>query len=222
MEPHTSLPNLLCEENESSLKENKDGFVSESECEFIEMLFQCELSFQIHCDVNSVWTERCWFGSVRSDVIKWILEVCFPFLFNFFFPFQIQINTNFLNVCAEKGSIWIPLPHCLPLTHLLRPFSHKEVDFCEYAHHFESCFTLNVLFIYCFGLIMMMLGWKAVENSNSIDRVLLVGRKNGGMPSKAIKGLCRRGLPVFDEFHNENGIDSPKYIRMENVVCHAF
>lgn len=109
MEPHTSLPNLLCEENESSLKENKNGFpsvsVSQSDCEFIETLFECEASFQPDGDVNSVWTERCWFGSVRSDVIKWILEVCrFPFSLLFiFFPISniYEKYEILLCVCAR-------------------------------------------------------------------------------------------------------------------------
>ncbi|XP_057806768.1 cyclin-D5-1-like [Salvia miltiorrhiza] len=79
MESRTFLPNLLCEESNILLREKEDenvGFcsVSESDSEFIEMMLKNEASFQPDGDANSVLTEGWWFQSVRSGIIKWILQ----------------------------------------------------------------------------------------------------------------------------------------------------
>ncbi|KAL0431498.1 UNVERIFIED_CONTAM: Cyclin-D5-1 [Sesamum radiatum] len=76
-----SSPNLLCSEDESSLNEpfnEKDEnlefcSVSESDCEFIQMMFQRETGFRSINDGSSVMSTRrskC----CRLDAVRWILE----------------------------------------------------------------------------------------------------------------------------------------------------
>ncbi|KAK4426416.1 Cyclin-D5-1 [Sesamum alatum] len=75
MESETPSPNLLCSEDESSLNEQKDEnlefcSVSESDCEFIETLFQRETSFRSIKIGSTRSRSKC----CRLDAVKWILD----------------------------------------------------------------------------------------------------------------------------------------------------
>ncbi|KAG8373851.1 hypothetical protein BUALT_Bualt11G0068200 [Buddleja alternifolia] len=77
MEP---LPNLLCKEDDSFLIENCGDddndenlqfcSVSESDCEYIEMLIRSE---SLHA-TSRLKIDRSWLKCARSDAVKWILE----------------------------------------------------------------------------------------------------------------------------------------------------
>ncbi|XP_073288899.1 cyclin-D5-1-like [Primulina huaijiensis] len=87
----TSASSLLCEEDESCLKEQgryKDETfafcsVSETDCEHIAMLIQRETIFQSNSEDCAVKSERKWLNSARLDAIKWILDTRARFGFQF-------------------------------------------------------------------------------------------------------------------------------------------
>ncbi|XP_051117651.1 cyclin-D5-1 [Andrographis paniculata] len=82
METEGSLPNLLCKEDESSLNVSRCEqneclefcSVSESDCEFIEMLLEREADFRPAGGEIAASGEGNWLKRARSDAIKWILE----------------------------------------------------------------------------------------------------------------------------------------------------
>ncbi|KAI3462690.1 hypothetical protein Pfo_019353 [Paulownia fortunei] len=116
MESETSLPNLLCEEDISSLNKLSDEkdenldfcSVSESDCEFIERLFQRETNFRSNRDDNLVRSERSWLKCARSEAVKWILETraVFGYHYRTAYLSVIYFDRFFVGWWISEGKWW--------------------------------------------------------------------------------------------------------------------
>lgn len=81
-----SLPSLFCQEDESCLNELEDPdmnlhspfSLSQSDDEYIQMLFEKETTFESNCSDQSKSLLKC----ARLDAIEWTLNVCSLFLFS--------------------------------------------------------------------------------------------------------------------------------------------
>ncbi|KAL2551644.1 Cyclin-D5-1 [Forsythia ovata] len=83
---HTSLSDLLCEEDESCLNERcfQDlGCVSDFDDEYIQILIERESIFQSDGNGFSMKSEKSWLNFARLDAITWILETRAFFGFHF-------------------------------------------------------------------------------------------------------------------------------------------
>lgn len=84
-----SLPSLFCQEDESCLNELEDPdmnlhspfSLSQSDDEYIQMLFEKETTFESNCSDQSKSLLKC----ARLDAIEWTLNVCSLFLFSLFY-----------------------------------------------------------------------------------------------------------------------------------------
>ncbi|PIN06119.1 G1/S-specific cyclin D [Handroanthus impetiginosus] len=107
-----SLPSLLCEEDESCLKEQyhyKDkNFDFCSDFEYIEKLFEKETIFESNSKSFSVKSERSWLKCARLEAVRWVLKTraLFGFHFSTAYLSMIYFDRFFARRSIDNGKSW--------------------------------------------------------------------------------------------------------------------
>ncbi|KAL7090122.1 hypothetical protein ACP275_12G020700 [Erythranthe tilingii] len=108
MESETVSPNLLCEEDESTLNEHSEEkdedlqycSVSDADNVFVEMPLQREIAFR--------WNQRKWLKRARSDAIKWIIDTkaIFRYQYRTAYLSLIYIDRFLARRWISEGQLW--------------------------------------------------------------------------------------------------------------------